>query len=198
MGKGTRYTHSVLILNGSPRRGGLVSQMLDWIGRSLPVECRVTHVFVSDLRVKPCVGCMKCRSTGRCALPEDDGHRIAAVLSRADALVVGSPCYWGNMSGSLKVLFDRMVYAMMGERESGMPFPYHKGKRVVLVATSNTAYPFNVLFHQTSGVFRALREIMKWSGYRVVGTLAKGGCRRHGELSDREIVKCKKLAKKIC
>jgi len=111
---------------------------------------------------------------------------------------VGPTCYWGNMSGTLKVLFDRMVYAMMGERENGMPIPLHKGKRAVLVATCNTVYPFSVWFRQTTGVFRALREILKWSGFRIAGTLGRGGCRKHGELTPREIGKCKKLAKKIC
>lgn len=189
---------NILILNGSPRRTGLVTQMLGHVAASLPEGCRVETLSVHDMQIRPCMGCMKCRSLGRCVLPEDDGHRVAEAVRRADALVIGSPCYWGLMSGELKVLFDRVVYAMMGERENGMPIPLHRGKRAVLVATCNTVYPFSVWFHQTSGVFRALREILKWSGFRVVGTLGKGGCRKQGELTMREIEKCKKLAKKIC
>ena len=87
---------------------------------------------------------------------------------------------------------------MMGERENGMPIPLHKGKRAVLVAACNTVYPFSVWFRQTTGVFRALREILKWSGFRVAGTLGRSGCRKRGVLTPREIEKCKKLAKKIC
>ena len=131
-------------------------------------------------------------------LPEDDAHRVAEAIRTADALVIGSPCYWGNMNGALKVLFDRSVHVMMGEKESGMPVALHKGQRAVLVATCNTIYPFSVLFNQTRGVFRALREILRWSGYRIVGTAAKSGCRKDGRLTDREIEKCKKLARKIC
>ncbi|WP_418991146.1 flavodoxin family protein [Alistipes sp.] len=188
----------VVVLNGSPRREGVVSQMVGHVVRNLPAECRVEAFFVHGLHVKPCTGCMRCRTLGRCVLPEDDGHRVAAQLREADAFVVGSPCYWGGMSGELKVLFDRCVYAMMGERENGMPVPLHKGKRAVLVASCNTIWPFNVLFRQTGGVFRALREILKWSGCKVVGKLAKGGCRKCGELSVKEMRKCRKLAKKIC
>ena len=36
------------------------------------------------------------------------------------------------------------------------------------------------------------------TGYRIVGTAAKSGCRKNGRLTDREIEKCKKLARKIC
>lgn len=188
----------VLVINGSPRRKGLVSQMLDRIAADLPPTCEVVHVFVHELVVKPCTGCMACRSRQRCVLPDDDAHRFAEALREADALVIGSPCYWGNMSGTLKVLFDRVVCVMMGEKENGMPIPLHKGKRAVVVATCNTIYPFNVWFRQTGGVFRALHEILRWSGFRLVGTLAKGGCRKRGDLSEREIAKCKKLAEKIC
>lgn len=188
----------VVVLNGSPRRNGLVSRMLRHISDALPEGCRREEFFVHDLKIRPCTGCMACRSQGRCVLPDDDGHRLAEALRSADALVVGSPCYWGNMSGVLKTAFDRVVCVMMGESPDGMPRPLHRGKRAVLVATCNTAWPFSVWFRQTGGVFRALREILGWSGYRVVGTLGKGGCRRCGELTRREIEKCKKLARKIC
>ena len=188
----------IVVLNGSPRRGGVVSQMLGHVAAHLPEQCRAEEFFVHDLQVKPCAGCMRCRTLGRCVLPEDDAHRVAELLRDADALVVGSPCYWGNMTGELKVLFDRVVYVMMGERENGIPVPLHRGKRAVVVSACNTVWPFNVWFGQTGGVFRSVREILKWSGYKVVGTLAKGGCRKQGGLTPREIMKCKKLAKKIC
>ena len=188
----------VLVLDGSPRKNGLVSQMLGHIVEELPEACDVEYVRVHSLSVKPCTGCMSCRTKRQCVLPEDDAHRIAEVIRQADALIVGSPCYWGNMNGELKVLFDRLVYVMMGEKENGMPVALHKGHKAVLVSTCNTIYPFSVLFNQTRGVFRALREILKWSGYGVVGTVAKSGCRKYGTLTDREIGKCKKMAKKIC
>ena len=187
-----------VVLNGSPRRGGVVSQMLAHVCEALPEGCDIEWFGVGELNVRPCTGCMKCRSTGRCALPQDDAHRVAEAIRGADLLIVGSPCYWGNMSGQLKLLFDRVVYAMMGERPNGMPLPLHKGKRAVLLAASNTVWPFSVWCGQSSGVFRALGEVLRWSGFRIVGRFAKSGCRRQGVLTAREIRKCKKLGKKIC
>ena len=39
----------VLVLNGSPRRNGLVSQMLEHIAGNLPETCDVERIFVHDL-----------------------------------------------------------------------------------------------------------------------------------------------------
>ena len=44
-----------------------------------------------------------------------DAQRTLQKIQWADVLIVGSPCYWGNMNGHLKVVFDRIVYGMMGE-----------------------------------------------------------------------------------
>lgn len=83
----------VVVINGSPRRDGLVSQMLGHVAGALPEGCEVEMLFVRDMQVQPCTGCMKCRSLGRCVLPEDDAHRAAEAIRGADALIVGSPCY---------------------------------------------------------------------------------------------------------
>ena len=109
----------ILILNGSPRSNGLISRILDTMAN----EARQHHaevevVPVCRLDIHPCTGCMSCRSRHNCVLPE------------ADALVIGSPCYWGNMSGQLKILFDRLVYGLMVKVRKISPL--HKGKRPLL------------------------------------------------------------------
>jgi len=40
--------------------------------------------------------------------------------------------------------------------------------------------------------------MLRGGGSRIVGAAAKRGCRKDGRLTDREIEKCKKLARKIC
>ena len=77
----------VVVINGSPRRDGLVSQMLGHVAGALPEGCEVEMLFVRDMQVRPCTGCMKCRSLGRCVLPEDDAHR-AACRKKLDVLLV--------------------------------------------------------------------------------------------------------------
>lgn len=188
----------ILILNASPRPNGNISKMLDVIRQECEnMQAEVEMVRVQDLNVRPCMACMKCRSTHECVLPPDDAQRILSFIQESDALVVGAPCYWGNMPGTLKLLFDRMVYGMMGENSLAIPQPMHKGKRCYLVSASSTMWPFNILANQTRGVVRALKEILGWSGFKCAGTIQKAGTFRHPEFTDRDRRKCIRAAHRI-
>lgn len=188
----------ILILNASPRKGGNIDQMLTIIAD----ECKTlgaTVYFenVNDFNIKPCMACMKCRSTHKCVLPEDDAQRILGLITECDALVVGAPCYWGNMPGMLKLMFDRMVYGMMGENKIAIPIPMHKGKKCVLVSASSTMWPLNILANQTRGVIKALKEILGWSGFKFVATIEKAGTFNHPEFKESDRKKCIKAAHKL-
>lgn len=187
----------ILILNASPRPGGSIARMLD--AAKLEAEEGGAQVFtesVSSLRVRPCTGCMRCRTGGRCVLPDDDAQRILQLIEACDVFLIGSPCYWGNMPGTLKVLFDRMVYGLMGESPRGMPRPLHKGKRAILITACTTPWPFNVWFRQSRGTVRALREILRWSGFRVVKSIERGGTKTR-PLTERDLEKCRKAVRKL-
>lgn len=188
----------VLVINGSPRRNGTVASMLDVVA-SEAESCGadVEIVSVSDLSVAFCTGCMKCRSASDCCLPRDDGHLMAEKIRAADALVIGAPCYLGNMPGRLKAVFDRIVYAMMGESPGGLPLPLHKGKKAVIISCCTTVFPFNRLFNQSHGAVKAVREVLRWSGFRVVGRIEKGGTRKHPSLTAREAAKCRRAARRL-
>ena len=130
-------------------------------------------------------------------LPADDAQRTLAILKEADALVVGTPCYWGNVPGQLKVLLDRMVYGMMGESRRAVPVPLMQGKRAAVVATCSTPWPFNRWFRQSSGAVRALREVFRWSGIRLVATVERGGRQPARPLSSREEARCRRVVRKL-
>ena len=188
----------ILILNASPRRHGNISQMVEVMAD----ECRqagveVQTVAVQQLDIRPCLGCMKCRAAHKCVLPEDDAQRVLKLIQQADALVIAAPCYWGNIPGTLKLLFDRIVYGMMDESEKGWPLPLHKGKRCVLVSTSTTPWPFNRVMHQSSGAIRAMKEVCRYSGLKTVATVEKGGTRHDTTLSEKDERRCRKAVRKL-
>ena len=121
---------------------------------------KVETVFTNDLDVRPCTGCMACRSKERCVLPEDDSQRVLRLMQAADAIIMGAPCYWGNIPGKMKLLFDRLVYGLMRDTPR-FPEPLMKGKKCILVSTCTTPWPFNIWFAQSRGAIRAMREIAR-------------------------------------
>ena len=188
----------LLIINGSPRKKGLISQMLRiFHEQAIATGVEVTEVYANDLQIKPCMGCMACRSKRHCVLPEDDAQRVLALIQQADAIVIGAPCYWGNIPGQLKLLFDRIVYGMMRDTPR-FPEPLMKGKRLVCISTSTTPFPFNILMNQSRGAIRALREIGRFSGWKIVDTIERGGTAARPQLSPRDISKCHKAFRKLC
>ena len=174
---------NILVLNASPRRNGTISQAAcrfmegveESVAGDFSEDVRIDVVNVADLRFAACRGCMQCRKCGHCCLPQDDAHRVAEKIVACDVLVVAAPVYWGNIPGTLKALFDRMVYVMMGESKRGIPLPLHKGKDAYIITGCTTPFPFNVLFGQSSGVVKALKEILGTAGFKIRGKLAIPG-----------------------
>lgn len=184
----------VLCINASPRARGTVDTMAGIFCDELrSAGADVEKIDVKNLSIRPCIGCMACRTKGHCALPRDDGHEIAAMIATCDALVVATPVYWGNMAGTLKVMFDRIVYAMMGESRLDFPVPKHKGKKAVLLTACTTPWIGDIFAGETRGTRRALKEILGYSGFRTVGAVARRGTKSRPGVPDstrRQLVAC--------
>jgi len=67
----------------------------------------IAHLL-SDYRISPCQACDACQI-------DDDMVRIYEDLSDCDALIVGTPVYYRNVSAQLKAVFDR-TYALRSAR----------------------------------------------------------------------------------
>ena len=188
----------VVFINGSPRAHGNIARMLEIMRHEAELQGADTeYIPIASLNVRPCKGCMSCRTSLTCSLPKDDAQSVLGVLRESDVLIIGSPCYWGNMPGPLKTLFDRMVYGMMGENSHGIPIPLHKGKRAVIVSTCTTPWPYNIWFNQSHGTVKAIKGILKWSGFRIDAVIEKGNTKRRPHLTEREQQKCRNAIHKV-
>jgi len=98
----------VLALVGSRRKDGntaaLARKVLDSMG-SEAWEKEI--VFLGDHDIGACDGCEACSGSNECV--KDDGMtEIYAKVDDADALVLGSPTYFYNVSADMKAFIDRM------------------------------------------------------------------------------------------
>ena len=188
---------NILIINGSPRKKGLISQMLDIMREEAEQRDNLVQtVYTNDLNIKPCMGCMVCRSKSKCSIADDDSQRVLKMIQEADAVIMGAPCYWGNIPGQMKLLFDRIVYGMMRDTPR-FPEPLLKGKKCILLSTCTTPWPWNILFKQSRGAIRAMREICRYSGFKIVATIERGGTAMHPQLSENDKQKSRKAIRKI-
>ena len=188
---------NILIINGSPRKKGLISQMLGIMQAEAEQRGdKVQMVYTNDLSIKPCIGCMACRTKEKCLLVEDDSQHGLKMIQDADAIIMGAPCYWGNIPGQMKLLFDRIVYGMMRDTPR-FPKPLMKGKKCILLSTCTTPWPWNIWFKQSRGAIRAMSEICRYSGFKIVATIERGGTVMHPQLSEKDKQKCRNAVRKI-
>lgn len=96
----------VLGIVGSLRNGGNTEfAVKETLKAAQDLGAEVEVISLADYRVYPCDGCGLCKTE---ACHYDDGMReLLPKIAEADALIVGSPVYYGGISGGLKCLLDR-------------------------------------------------------------------------------------------
>lgn len=165
---------NVLIVNASPRIKGVTSTLLAEVEAAISPTHNTEVVQIQKLSIKPCIGCLKCRPDKTCILPRDDGHILAEKIEGADLLIIGSPVYWGNMPGTLKIFFDRNVPLFEyceAKAINYIPKPQLKGKRAILIVSGGTPFPFSLLPSQSRGTIRSLKTVLKSGGIKITHIL---------------------------
>jgi multimeric flavodoxin WrbA len=66
----------------------------------------VHHFFLSHKKVAPCIACDACHEDGVCVV-QDDARKLLEAILLYDALLVGSPVYFRNVTAQLLGLFTR-------------------------------------------------------------------------------------------
>ena len=100
----------VLILSGSPRKGGNSDILCDeFMKGALENGNEVKKIFVAEKKIAPCTGCYFCKkSGGRCAFNDDMADILQKIID-CDVLVLSSPVYFYSICAQLKTLIDRCV-----------------------------------------------------------------------------------------
>lgn len=99
----------VLILSGSPRKGGNSDILCDVFMKGAKESGNeVEKIRISEKKIGYCRACYACRGTGACVI-RDDMEEILQKMIDADVLVLASPVYFYSMDAQLKALIDRTV-----------------------------------------------------------------------------------------
>lgn len=99
-----------LAINGSPRKGGNTEILLRKILEPLAAAGHKTdYVQVGGTRIRGCTACGACGrlKNKRCVIEDDIFNLAFAKMLDADAIVIGSPVYFADVTAETKALIDR-------------------------------------------------------------------------------------------
>lgn len=120
----------ILAINGSPRKNGNTSILLEAALKPLReggAECEI--LSLSGMVLHGCIACMGCRNNKssqslRCVQEDkDDFKGLLPKFLEADAILLGTPVYFGSATPELMALLHRIGYVIRGSQQ-----PLLKGK----------------------------------------------------------------------
>ncbi len=100
----------VLILSGSPRKGGNSDLLCDEFMRGAIESGNVVEkIRVAEKNIGYCKACYYCKDhNGQCVI-KDDMQEVLQKIIEADVIVFASPVYFYSIDAQLKALIDRTV-----------------------------------------------------------------------------------------
>lgn len=100
----------ILILSGSPRKGGNSDILCDEFMRGAEKSGHnVKKIRITEKEIHPCIACYHCRDNGGQCVFKDDMAEILQNMIDADVLVLASPVYFYSIDAQLKAVIDRTV-----------------------------------------------------------------------------------------
>ena len=113
----------VLMINGSPHQKGNTAIALAEVASQLSrkgIDSEI--VWIGSKPVRGCIACSQCKAKGlgKCVFDDDICNSISEKFAEADALIVGSPVYYGQPNGALLAIIQRAFYSN-GQSIAGKP-----------------------------------------------------------------------------
>jgi Multimeric flavodoxin WrbA len=137
----------VLAINGSPRKKWNTATLLNKALEGAASQGAATElIHLYDLSFKGCISCFACKliggtSYGKCAC-QDGLTPVLEKVASADAVILGSPVYFGNVTGETRSFMERMLFPYLVYDEQHSSLVRNK-KTIGLIYTMNI--PENLL-----------------------------------------------------
>ena len=105
--------NKILVLNGSPKGAKSTTMTVTRAfvrGIEEVLEAETEYIDISDLHIKPCLGCLSCwAKDGECVIKTDDIPKMLEKIESANIFIESYPLYFFGMPGTMKVFTDRML-----------------------------------------------------------------------------------------
>ncbi|MGL6197151.1 MAG: flavodoxin family protein [Thermoguttaceae bacterium] len=108
---------NILILTGSPRKGGNTDLMADAfkVGAERAGHT-ISRFSTGEKTINGCKVCDQCFTKGTACVFSDGFNDLAPMLEKADIVVFATPLYWFTMSAQLKAAIDKFYSFMVAKK----------------------------------------------------------------------------------
>jgi multimeric flavodoxin WrbA len=155
----------ILGICGSGRKEGNTGALVEAVLKGAGMKSEMVRLY--DIGVGYCDGCMRCAMEGGC-WQKDGMNALYQKMIDCEAMVIGSPCYYGDVSGLIKSMMDRSIalgYMGVG-KESEIPMHGRKplaGKPAVLVSA--------VAGHGFERALETMERFVTYGEMKLIGKL---------------------------
>jgi multimeric flavodoxin WrbA len=136
---------NVVAFNGSPRKGGNTEQAILTVFRELQVEGIATELIqIGGAGIRGCTACYQCfaKKDAQCAIKNDPLNSCIAKMIEADAIIIGSPVYFSNVTADVKAFIDRA--GLVGRANDNL-WKRKVGAAVVAVRRAGGTFTFSAI-----------------------------------------------------
>jgi len=131
----------IIIIDGGPRKNFNTASMLQKFAegaKSVSDKIEVKTVRLYGLDYKGCMSCMACKIKGKASNVckfKDALTPVLEEIAEADGLVLGSPIYFGDVTGQMRTFLERLAFPWLSYNDYSLTAP--KRMPVVLMETMN-------------------------------------------------------------
>lgn len=155
----------VLAISASARKNGNTKILLETVLTPLrEAGARAELIELAGTNPKGCKACFVCikKKDGTCAIKDDIVNECVEKMTSADAILLGSPTYFADVSTEMKAVIDRC--GMVG-RANGDLYKRKLGAAVVAVRRAGSIHAFDTMNH----FFQISQMIIVGSSYWNIG-----------------------------
>ncbi len=153
----------IVTLLGSPRSGGNSSSLARHLLKTaagLGADTRDCFEL-NRLKYRGCQACRACKLGSDACVLKDEATPVLEAVRAADAVVLASPVYFGDLTGQLKTCLDRF-YAYLVPDFHTNPVPGRlKVKELIFILTQGNADE-----QRFADVYPRYTAFLKWMGFQ--------------------------------
>ncbi len=153
---------NIVCLLGSPRQAGNSATIARRILATAEALGATTRMFaLNQITYRGCQGCYACKKELDHCVLNDDLTEVLEAVGSADAVILASPVYYGDITGQLKCFVDRCYSYLKTDYLTNRQPSRLSPKQLVMVLTQG--HPDEALF---ADIFPRYNGFLAWMGLK--------------------------------